>query len=56
MAPVTRAVFTAMARLAKSITEGSSAVESRPIPPEQRSRGVVLVVQILPDGRRVVFR
>jgi hypothetical protein len=54
--PVTRAIFVYLARLARSLTEGATAPESRPIPPEQRARGVVLVVQVLPDGRRVVFR
>jgi hypothetical protein len=52
--PATRAQFTYLARLARSLTEGQ--VDSRPIPPAQRARGVVLVVQVLPDGRRVVFR
>jgi hypothetical protein len=55
MAPAVRAMFTYVARLARSFTQGA-APDMRPIPPEQRSRGIVLVVQILPDGRRVVFR
>lgn len=55
LAPPVRAVFTYLARLARSLTEGP-APDIRPVPPDQRGRGVVLVVQILPDGRRVVFR
>jgi hypothetical protein len=55
MPPKVRATYTYLARLASSMTSGQ-APQTRPIPAAQRARGVALVVQILPDGTRVIFR
>jgi len=55
MPPKVRATYTYLARLASSMTSGP-APQTRPIPAAQRARGVALVVQILPDGTRVIFR
>lgn len=44
-----------MMTLARSLTAGAPP-EMRPIKAEHRAKGVVLVVQVLPDGRRVIYR